>query len=104
MILREAPWKFAMTAANRHEAETEDVAPDKGMPRRMLNEQQLLALIPVSRTTLFRMMKAGRFPRATFISPNRRCWFQDQIIAWQNAVDECDPNRGRGKGRRRASR
>jgi prophage regulatory protein len=88
-----------MTAANRHEAETESVAPAKFGPRRMLNEKQVLEIIPVSRTTLFRMEKAGRFPKSTYISPNRRVWFADQIIAWQNAVDEFDPRRGRGKGR-----
>jgi len=53
----------------------------------------------VSRTTLYRMEKTGRFPRPIYISPNRRVWFADEIIAWQNAVDELDPNRGRGKGR-----
>jgi hypothetical protein len=46
------------------------------------------------------MAKAGRFPKSTYISPNRRVWFEDEIIAWQNAVDEFNPNRGRGKGRR----
>jgi prophage regulatory protein len=88
-----------MTAAKRVEAETEDGAPDKS--RRMLNETQVLGIVPVSRTTLYRMEKAGRFPRSTYISPNRRVWFADQVIAWQEAVDERDPNRGRGKGRRR---
>jgi predicted DNA-binding transcriptional regulator AlpA len=47
------------------------------------------------------MEKAGRFPKSTYISPNRRVWFGDEIIAWQNAVDEFDPNRRRGKGRAR---
>jgi prophage regulatory protein len=47
------------------------------------------------------MEKAGRFPKSTYISPNRRVWFEDEIVAWQNAVDEFNPNRGRGKGRRR---
>ena len=89
-----------MTAANRHEAETEDLAPDKSGPRRMLNEAQVLALIPISRTTLHRMTKTGRFPRGTYVSANRRLWFADEIEAWQAAVDEFDPNRGRGKGRR----
>jgi prophage regulatory protein len=84
------------------QAQTEDRAVDKREPRRMLNEQQVLALIPVSRTTLYRMEKTGRFPKSTYISPNRRVWFEDDIVAWQNAVDEFDPNRGRGKGRRRA--
>ena len=92
-----------MTAAKRVEAETEDGAPDKSGPRRMLSEKQVLEIVPVGRTTLYRMEKAGRFPRSTYISPNRRVWFADQIIAWQEAVDEFDPNRGRGKGRRRSA-
>jgi predicted DNA-binding transcriptional regulator AlpA len=96
-----------MTAENRQEAETEISAPDKSGPQRMLNEQQVLAIIPVSRTTLFRMMKAGRFPKAIYISPNRRCWFESEVVAWQQALGERNPNfdpaRGRGKGRRRVS-
>jgi prophage regulatory protein len=89
-----------MIAARQPKAETEEVAPNKSGPRRMLNEKQVLEIIPVSRTTLHRMQKAGRFPKSTYISPNRRVWFADQIIAWQHAVDEFNPNRGRGKGRR----
>jgi prophage regulatory protein len=69
----------------------------------MLNEKQVLEIVPISRTTLFRMEKAGGFPRSTYISPNRRVWFEDEIIAWQNAVDEFNPSRGRGKGRRRSA-
>ncbi|AMA59453.1 hypothetical protein BCCGELA001_26405 [Bradyrhizobium sp. CCGE-LA001] len=72
----------------------------KSAARRMLNEQQVLDIIPVSRTTLYRMEKAGRFPKSTYISPNRRVWYEDQIVAWQNVVDEFDPHRSRGKGRR----
>jgi prophage regulatory protein len=82
------------------EAETEDRA--LGGPRRMLNEKQVLQIVPVGRTTLYRMEKTGRFPRSTYISPNRRVWFEDEIVAWQNAVDDFNPNRGRGKGRRRS--
>jgi predicted DNA-binding transcriptional regulator AlpA len=88
-----------MIAAKRVEAETEGGAPEKFGPRRMLSEKQVLEIVPIGRTTLYRMEKAGRFPKSTYISPNRRIWFEDEIIAWQNAVDEFDPNRGRGKGR-----
>jgi len=82
-------------------AETEDGAPYKSGARRMLNEEQVLQIIPVSRTTLYRMEKAGRFPNGTYISPNRRVWFEDEVVKWQNTVDERNPKRGRGKGRRR---
>jgi prophage regulatory protein len=78
----------------------EDRAPDEPRPRRMLSEREVLEIIPVSRATLHRMAKRGGFPRATYISANRRIWFADEIVAWQNSVDEYNPNRGRGKGRR----
>jgi predicted DNA-binding transcriptional regulator AlpA len=67
----------------------------------MLNEVQVLEIVPVSRTTLYQLVKTGRFPKGTYISPNRRVWFEDEIAAWQEAVDEFDPHRGRGKGRRK---
>src|SRR4051794_23574613 len=89
-----------MVAGNRDGAQLEEEEPTKSGPRRMLNETQVLGIIPVSRTTLYRMEKSGRFPKSTYISPNRRVWFEDEIIAWQNAVDEFDPRRARGKGRR----
>jgi prophage regulatory protein len=79
-------------------ADRDDARSANPAPRRMLNETQVLAIVPVSRTTLYRMIKAGRFPRGIYISPNRRVWYEDEIVAWQNAVDEFDPNRRRGKG------
>ena len=60
---------------------------------------QVLALVPIGRSTLLRMEKAGRFPKSTYISANRRIRFEDEIVAWQDAVDEFNPNRGRGEGR-----
>jgi predicted DNA-binding transcriptional regulator AlpA len=68
----------------------------------MLLEEQALDIIPVSRSTLWRLERAGKFPRATYISANRRCWYEDEIIRWQETVNEFQPNRGRGKGRRAA--
>jgi prophage regulatory protein len=65
-------------------------------PRKMLVEDQILDIIPVSRSTLWRLERSGKFPRGTLISPNRKVWFEDEIIAWQNAVSEYRP-RLRGK-------
>ena len=84
-------------------AEPEVGTQDNSRLRRMLSEKEVLEEIPVSRTTLYRMEKAGKFPRSTYISANRRVWFEDEIIAWQNEVDEFNPRRRRGKGRRRVS-
>ena len=82
-------------------------APRSIEPRRMLTEAQVLDIVPVGRTTLYQMVKEGRFPRGTYISPNRRIWFGDEVAAWQNALEEGNPHfnpvRGRGRGRRRLS-
>jgi prophage regulatory protein len=53
----------------------------------MLNEKQVLAIVPVGHTTLWRLERDGRFPKSTYISPNRRVWFEDEISAWQAMVD-----------------
>jgi prophage regulatory protein len=70
------------------------------LPRRMLVEEQVLEIVPVSRSTLWRMERTGKFPHSIYISKNRRVWFEDEIVGWQNSVNEFQPNRGRGKGRR----
>ena len=93
--------EFAVIAAKRQDVEMEDGAAHHSRPRRMLNEKQVLDIVPLSRTSIYRLEKAGKFPRSTYISANRRIWYEDEIIAWQRAVDEFNPNRGRGKGRRR---
>jgi predicted DNA-binding transcriptional regulator AlpA len=56
-------------------------------PRRMLCEKQLLSIIPIGHTTLWRMVKKGQFPKPTFVSPNRCFWFADVVLAWQNEVE-----------------
>jgi predicted DNA-binding transcriptional regulator AlpA len=87
-----------MIAAEKLEAKTADAAPDQ--PRRMITEEELLKLVPLSRTTLYRLIKGGSFPKGRYVSANRRLWFADEVVAWQAEVDQFNPNRGRGKGRR----
>jgi predicted DNA-binding transcriptional regulator AlpA len=59
---------------------------DGTKPRRMLNEKQVLGIVPVGRSTLWRMEKAGKFPKAKHIATNRRIWFEDEVTAWQNEL------------------
>jgi prophage regulatory protein len=68
-------------------------------PRRMLLESQVLDIIPFSRATLSRMERKGSFPKSTYISPNRRVWYEDEVTRWQETVDERKPNRRRGRAR-----
>jgi predicted DNA-binding transcriptional regulator AlpA len=77
------------------EHEWDESAPDNSCrARRMLNERQVLQLVPVSPSTLYRMEKTGRFPKSTYVSPNRRLWFEDEVVAWQASIN------GRRRGRR----
>jgi len=50
-----------------------------------------LALIPISRTTLFRLERDKLFPQGLAITPHRKLWFQDELIAWQKAVQDRSP-------------
>jgi prophage regulatory protein len=61
------------------------IAPETA--RRMFSERQVLAIIPVGHTTLWRMVKKGQFPKPTFVSPNRCFWFEDVVLAWQNEIE-----------------
>jgi len=56
---------------------------DEGGARRMVTIEEVLEIVPVTRGTLARMEKAGKFPKSHYISENRRVWFLDEIIAWQ---------------------
>jgi predicted DNA-binding transcriptional regulator AlpA len=67
---------------------------DMTTARVMLNIEQVLRIVPVSPVTLWRLERKGAFPKGTYISANRKVWFEDEIVAWQNGVS------GRGRGRR----
>ena len=84
-----------MIVAAKPEAESEDIAAlEKAGLRVLLSEAQVLKIVPVSSVTLWRMVKRGEFPPPTFITPNKKVWFLDEIIRWQEQVN------GRGRGRR----
>jgi predicted DNA-binding transcriptional regulator AlpA len=86
-----AAWeRFSQCGATEPTAHT---PPDPRL-RRMLKLEQVLQIVPVSETTLWRMEKEGRFPKGDFISYNTKVWYEDEVIAWQNSTS------GRSRGRR----
>jgi prophage regulatory protein len=58
--------------------------------REMLTAEQVLQLIPVSRTTLFRLERDKLFPQGQAITPHRKLWFKDEVIAWQRDLQDPD--------------
>jgi predicted DNA-binding transcriptional regulator AlpA len=86
-----------MNPAQRSEAETGGSALDE---LQMIDEEELLKRIPVSRSTLHRMQKRGAFPKGRYVSENRKLYLVSEIASWVRGVDMFNPARGRGKGRR----
>jgi predicted DNA-binding transcriptional regulator AlpA len=58
---------------------------DNGI-RQMVSIKEVLKRIPVSRVTLYRMVKEKRFPQSHEISPMRIGFFLDEVIAWQDEL------------------
>jgi prophage regulatory protein len=50
--------------------------------KRALSHKAVLERVPLSRTTLWRMERAGQFPKRIQLSPNRVAWLEADIDAW----------------------
>lgn len=55
---------------------------------RYLKEVEVLAVTSLSHATLWREVKAKRFPAQVRISPGRVGWKASEIAIWQNAPGE----------------
>jgi predicted DNA-binding transcriptional regulator AlpA len=76
--------------------QTESPAPAEARTRRMLTEKQLLAIVPFARSTVWRMERDGRFPKGSYpVNTRRKFWFEDEVVAWQVAMDGQVPQRRR---------
>lgn len=64
--------------------------PEDEKVREMLTAEQVLAQIPISRTTLFRLERDKLFPQGQAITPHRKLWFKDEVIAWQKELQDPD--------------
>jgi predicted DNA-binding transcriptional regulator AlpA len=68
---------------------------EKQGARRMIDVDELLRIVPLARTTIYKMEKAGTFPKSKFITPNRRVWFEDEVLHWQEHGLDHVPSRRR---------
>ncbi|WP_454617524.1 helix-turn-helix transcriptional regulator [Bradyrhizobium cenepequi] len=87
-------------ASRRRRDKTQDAL----RPRKMLSLSEVTKLTGLSKATIFRLERDGRFPRGTFISPRRKIWFEDQIVPWMYAIEgQRFPRVHRGGKPRRAT-
>ena len=52
---------------------------------RLLSWRDVAERIPLSRTTIWHLRRAGAFPEPTKISDRRIAWREDEINAWIDA-------------------
>lgn len=64
---------------------------DKEVIVRFLRPRQVLEIIGVSRTTLWRMVQAGTFPRPVCITERNRGYLLESVEAWMTARAEERP-------------
>jgi predicted DNA-binding transcriptional regulator AlpA len=69
---------------------------EKGDAQRPMLSMKL-KIVPVSRSTLARLIDAGNFPKSKPLSDGRAAWFEDDVKAWQKALDEGREPGGRGR-------
>lgn len=86
------------------------VRKEKGWQMQFIRPRRVLELIGVSRTTLWRMVRAGTFPRPVRITERNRGYILEAVEAWMKArtegvrlvEDVVTPEGRRRKGRRAA--
>lgn len=49
---------------------------------RGLSVDQVLKVVPFSKCTLYREIKAGRFPAPSRLSTGRVCWLENEVSDW----------------------
>jgi prophage regulatory protein len=49
---------------------------------RVINTRELLDLIPLTRSTIWKLAREGRFPKPIQLTPSRIGWQLSEVLAW----------------------
>lgn len=62
-------------------------------PHRLIGRKELLALVPYSDVSIWRLERAGLFPQRITIGPNRVAWRLAEVLAWieERAISPSGP-------------
>lgn len=55
------------------------------VPERLLSMREVMALIPYSRPSIYRLVAANRFPAPLKIGDNKIAWRESDVLAWQTS-------------------
>jgi prophage regulatory protein len=51
-------------------------------PTKIISQKELAIRVPYSPVQIWRLEKAGKFPRRLKLGPNRVGWVEDEVEAW----------------------
>ena len=58
------------------------------IPTRVISQKELASRVPYSPVQIWRLEKAGTFPRRIQLGPNRVGWVEEEVEAWlRNRMD-----------------
>jgi prophage regulatory protein len=72
-----------LEVAIKSEFDRATLVPAQAELRPMLSEKQILDRLPIARSTLQQWERDGHFPKSVQIGPNRKAWYEDEVVAWQ---------------------
>lgn len=55
------------------------------MAERFISIREVLNRTSLSKTEIYRRIRAGKFPRAAPLSPARVAWLESEVEAWMDA-------------------
>lgn len=56
------------------------------MTRRIIRLPEVIEITRLSRTTIYRLINEGRFPKQVKLSVRASGWFEDEIAEWQKEI------------------
>lgn len=62
------------------------------MSTKLIRLSELAKLIGLSKSTIWRLIRAGRFPRAKRIAPNSVAWLESDVSDWVRDPEAFDPS------------
>lgn len=62
-----------------------------------LGKKELLAVVPLSWSTIDRMERAGEFPKRWYVTDKRCAWNRDEVERWLDERQAASPAEFQGK-------
>jgi len=57
---------------------------------RYIRYKELRKIVPLSRTTIWRMMREGRFPRSRRIGRSATAWLESEVLEWMQERERAE--------------